>query len=94
MPFSSDPAWGSPRTPEQMGRVIAARRRQLQVTQGELADQAGVPRRFVNDLETGDSTMYVRRLFATLDTLGFRLVLEPAEDADEIEAPSLKDIGW
>lgn len=86
--------WGSPRSPQQLGSVIAARRHQLDLTQTSLAAQAGVPRRFVNDLEGGQTTMYVQRLFATLDALGYRMVLEVKDETPEIQAPAMTDVGW
>lgn len=85
---------GVAHTPEHLGRIVALRRRHVGLTQGALAERAGVPRRFVNELEAGLATIYVRRLFATLDALGYRVVLEPTSDPGEIPAPALADVGW
>lgn len=96
MTQESSTGWGSPRTPEQLGHIVALRRRQVALTQTALAQQAGVPRRFVNELEGGQATIYVRRLFATLDALGYRVVLEPKDGRAEsdIPPPAITNVGW
>ncbi|WP_226346554.1 helix-turn-helix domain-containing protein [Agilicoccus flavus] len=77
------------------------------MTQAQLAERAGVGRRFVNELETGHSTLFVDRLAAVLRELGIRVVLEtgPTEGAahgvvrvsghaeGETHSP-VKDLGW
>lgn len=70
------PIWGAPATPDALGGLVATLRRQRDLTQGQLAESAGVPRRFVNELEGGHATIYLRRLFDVLDALGARLVVE------------------
>lgn len=69
------PVWGAPNDPGELGELIALLRRRRGLTQAGLADSADVTRRFVNELEGGHSTMYVRRLFAVLESLGARLVI-------------------
>lgn len=97
--------WSVPRSPEHLGEIVAARRRDLGLTQAEVALRAGVTRRFVNELENSHSTMYARRLFATIDALGYRIELQPrgASDGDapdgtgrpdDASVRAVKDLGW
>ena len=76
-------AWAAPRRVEDVGEFVSAVRRGAGLTQAQLAERAGVGRRFVNELETGHSTLFVDRLAAVLRELGIRVVLEtgPAERA-------------
>jgi HTH-type transcriptional regulator / antitoxin HipB len=60
----------------QLAAVVAARRQQLNLSQQELADLAGVSSRFVHSVESGSSDVGLSRLLAVLDTLGLHLSLE------------------
>lgn len=82
-----DGAWAAPHRVEDVGAFVSAVRRGAGLTQAQLADRAGVGRRFVNELETGHSTLFVDRLAAVLRELGIRVVLEtgPAERAATAE---------
>lgn len=95
------PVWGTPAGPDELGDLLAVLRRRAGLTQGGLADTAQVTRRFVNELEGGHSTIYIRRLFAVLDALGAHLVIaeDGAERAPAAEPPpqtglQVKDLGW
>ncbi|GAB48518.1 helix-turn-helix domain-containing protein [Mobilicoccus pelagius] len=70
------PLWGAADEPADLGALLLLLRRAHGLTQAELADAAGVPRRFVVDLENGRSTLFVQRLHAVLDALDARLVVE------------------
>ncbi|WP_349904371.1 helix-turn-helix transcriptional regulator [Parafrigoribacterium humi] len=59
--------------PADLGRTIALRRKQLGVTQEELAALAGVSVRFLSSLERGKPTVRLDTLLAVLDTLGLEL---------------------
>jgi HTH-type transcriptional regulator/antitoxin HipB len=48
-------------------------RTQEGLTQAELADELGVSRQYVIELETGKPNLYSERLFQTLRLLGGRL---------------------
>lgn len=84
--------WGKAVTPGQLGDVLAALRAGDGLTQAQLAEAAGVPRRFVNEIEGGHATMYLTRLFAVLDALDCHVRLEtrpPSQDDS-----GLVDLGW
>jgi len=65
---------GIARTPIQLGNEIRERRRQLGLTQEQLANQAGIRQRTVSDIESAGNARLdtVMRLLAALD---FELVL-------------------
>ncbi|MEO7121943.1 MAG: type II toxin-antitoxin system Y4mF family antitoxin [Lacisediminihabitans sp.] len=56
-----------------LGRTIAQRRRELAVTQEDLAALAGVSVRFLSSLERGKPTVRLDTLVAVLDVLGLEL---------------------
>ncbi len=60
-------------TARELGQRIALRRKQLGVTQVELAELAGVSVRFLSSLERGKPTVRLDTLLAVLDTLGLEL---------------------
>lgn len=53
---------------------LLARRKELRLTQQELADLAGVSPRFIHELENGKPTVRLDRLLAVANTLGLELV--------------------
>lgn len=55
---------------------LRARRKQLGLTQAELADLAGVSVRFVHDLESGKPTVQLSKVLAVASTLGCELNVE------------------
>jgi HTH-type transcriptional regulator / antitoxin HipB len=56
-----------------LGRTIAQRRRDLAVSQEDLAALAGVSVRFLSSLERGKPTVRLDTLLAVLDALGLEL---------------------
>lgn len=69
------------RTPEQVGAAIRARRRQLKVTQKDLAMTCGTGLRFIIDLEKGKSTCQIGKVLQVLQALGLQLrITNPAAD--------------
>lgn len=56
---------------------VRARRRELGLTQHEVADLAGVSTRFVHTVETGKPSLRLDRLLQVLDVLGLGLELVP-----------------
>jgi HTH-type transcriptional regulator / antitoxin HipB len=56
---------------------VRARRRELGLTQQEVADLAGVSTRFVHTVETGKPSLRLDRLLQVLDVLGLGLELVP-----------------
>lgn len=59
---------------EQLGTAIRTRRKQLKVTQKELAMTCGTGLRFIVDLEKGKPTCQIGKTLQVLQTLG--LVIE------------------
>lgn len=58
-----------------LGDEIRARRRQLGLRQGEVADLAGVSERFVRALEQGKSSVQLDHVTRVLAVLGLELRL-------------------
>lgn len=63
------------RTPEQLGKTLRAARKQLGLTQPQLALAAGVGVRFIVDLEAGKPTLRLENVLRTIDALGGEIKL-------------------
>lgn len=63
-----------------ISKTVRLRRKELGLTQMELADLSGVSARFVYDLEKGKPTIALDRLLLVSSTLGLRLRLEIASN--------------
>ena len=64
-------------TPQQIGILIRQTRKNLGVTQRELALTSGTGLRFVIDLEKGKETCEIGKALTVLQTLGIKLTLTP-----------------
>lgn len=64
-------------TPEQIGRLIRQTRKNLGVTQRDLALTSGTGMRFVLDLEKGKETCEIGKALTILNTLGISMTLRP-----------------
>ena len=64
------------KTTKQLGEVIRARRRQLGVTQRELAMTCGTGERFIVDLEQGKPTCQVGKVLQVAQALGINLRMD------------------
>jgi len=62
--------------PPEMIEILLARRRELQLTQSELAQRAGVSRRTIIALESGDTDIGMLRFIRILESLGLRISLQ------------------
>ena len=62
----------------EIGKTIAQKRRELRLTQQELADRAGVSRRTLIELEHGRNDISLRRMLRILLSLGLQLDVRPA----------------
>lgn len=60
-------------SPAQVGAALRARRRQLKLTQLDLAELSGVSVRFLSDLERGKPSVHLGMVMAVAQTLGWRL---------------------
>ena len=72
------------RSPQQLGRALRAARKQLGLTQPQLALAAGVGVRFIVDLESGKPTLRLENVLRVIDALGgeIRLTGLPAGSTD------------
>jgi len=61
------------KNPEQLGAAIRARRKQLKVTQKDLAMTCGAGLRFIIDLEKGKPTCQVGKILQVIQALGLKL---------------------
>lgn len=62
-------------TTKQLGHALRAARKQLGLTQPQLALAAGVGVRFIVDLEAGKTTLRLENVLRVIDALGGRLEL-------------------
>ena len=72
----SDTLWGYVNNPAQLGAFLRNQRLQRGITQDQLAEDLGITRQYLVDLEKGRPTLYSKRLFALLRLLGARLKVE------------------
>jgi y4mF family transcriptional regulator len=63
------------KTTEQLGNALRAARKQLGLTQPQLALAAGVGVRFIVDLEAGKPTLRLENVLRVIDALGGELQL-------------------
>lgn len=63
------------RTPGELGPVLRAARRQLGLTQPQLALAAGVGVRFIVDLEAGKPTVRLEHVLRVIEALGGEIQL-------------------
>ena len=73
------------RSPQQLGRALRAARKQLGLTQPQLALAAGVGVRFMVDLEAGKPTLRLENVLRVVDALGGEIHLSglPSIAADD-----------
>ena len=69
------------RADDDWGGRVRLRRKELELTQTELAELAGVAVRTVHAVEVGKSTLRLDALMAVVEAVGLRLVLEPTRSA-------------
>ena len=62
--------WADVYTAQQLGEFVSRLRRAHGLTQTELADELGVTRQYISELERGVPTLYTDRLFSLLRLLG------------------------
>ncbi len=73
------------RSPQQLGDALRAARKQLGLTQPQLALAAGVGVRFIVDLEAGKPTLRLQNVLRVIDALGGEIELRdlPSVVADD-----------
>ena len=72
-----------PLTPKEIGTVVRATRKQMRVTQADLALTSGTGLRFIIDLEKGKLTCQIGMVLRVLQTLGIDASLTPASLGEE-----------
>jgi y4mF family transcriptional regulator len=65
------------RTTTQLGAAIRTRRKQLRITQSELAMTSGTGLRFIVDLEKGKPTCQIGKMLNVLQSLGLAIETAP-----------------
>ena len=75
------------RSPQQLGEALRASRKQLGLTQPQLALAAGVGVRFIVDLEAGKPTLRLENILRVIDALGGEVQLSGLPSPTP-EAPS------
>ncbi|KXW57273.1 helix-turn-helix transcriptional regulator [Ferrovum myxofaciens] len=63
------------RSPQQLGDALRAARKQLALTQPQLALAAGVGVRFIVDLEAGKPTLRLENVLRVIDALGGEIII-------------------
>jgi y4mF family transcriptional regulator len=61
---------------QDLGASVRSRRKELELTQGELADVSGVTLRFISELERGKETAQYGGIRRVLAALGLNLFVE------------------
>lgn len=64
------------RSARDVGAYVRRIRRARGLTQAELADELGITRQYLSELENGVENLYITRLFEVLDHLDVTLKLE------------------
>ncbi len=66
--------------PADLGRAVAGVRQARELTQEQLAEQAGVDRSYLARLEGGATTLLLERALRALRRMGARVTIELPED--------------
>ncbi|MEU2201163.1 helix-turn-helix transcriptional regulator [Isoptericola sp. NPDC019482] len=72
--------WAVARSPRDIGRFVRQARKGAGLSQAALADELGLTRQYVSEMESGVDNLYITRLFEMFDALDIDVRL--AERAD------------
>lgn len=75
------------RSPQQLGEALRGARKQLGLTQPQLALAAGVGVRFIVDLEAGKPTLRLENILRVIDALGGEIQLSDLPSAAPQTSP-------
>lgn len=75
-------------TPQEVGKLVKTTRKQVGVTQRDLALTSGTGLRFVIDLEKGKPTCQLGKVLTVLQTLGVQIQLQPPASIAKAEVTS------
>jgi HTH-type transcriptional regulator/antitoxin HipB len=81
------------RSPQQLGNALRAARKQLELTQPQLALAAGVGVRFIVDLEAGKPTLRLENILRVIDALGGEIQLSGLPSTATQAQPESNDHG-
>jgi transcriptional regulator with XRE-family HTH domain len=73
------------RSPKEFGAAVKHARTGRGMTQGQLAEELGIPRLYLASLESGIPTLWATRMFRTIRRLGIRVTISydiPARTTD------------
>jgi HTH-type transcriptional regulator/antitoxin HipB len=73
--------WTPARSARDLGRFAKDVRRRRGISQAALADELGLTRQYVSELESGVDNLYITRLFEIFDELGVDVRLVERGDA-------------
>lgn len=77
------PRWTRARGPRDLGRFVQQARRRRDISQAALADELGLTRQYVSEVESGAGNLYITRLFEIFDELGIDVRLEERGTDDD-----------
>ena len=69
--------------PEDIGQVIRTTRKDLKLTQSDLALASGTATRFISDLENGKPSCHLAKTLSVLGALGIRIDLTPPAESHQ-----------
>ena len=81
------------RTAQHLGDALRAARKQLGLTQPQLALAAGVGVRFIVDLEAGKATVQLQQVLRVIDALGGELAIDGLPAAITVSTAQGNDHG-
>ncbi len=73
----------SPSSPQHLGQALRASRKQLGLTQSQLALAAGVGLRFIVELEAGKPTLQLKAVWRVIEALGGQLQINGLPSSHE-----------
>ncbi len=75
--ISQEPAYGKISTPEDIGRIIRFKRKEINIRQEIAAGMAGVGTKFLSQLENGKETAEIGKTLQVLRKMGLEIYIFP-----------------
>lgn len=75
--ISQEPAYGKISTPEELGRIIRFKRKEINIRQEVAAGMAGVGTKFLSQLENGKETAEIGKTLQVLRKMGLEIYIFP-----------------
>ncbi|MDO8149564.1 MULTISPECIES: helix-turn-helix transcriptional regulator [unclassified Isoptericola] len=76
--------WTRARGARDLGRFVQQARKRRGLSQAALADELGLTRQYVSEVESGVGNLYITRLFEMFDELGIDVRLEERGTDDRV----------